>query len=342
LPSSSIDTFFACSLIVSVALIAVAFAAGSLHTQIGSVEDMNEQAFLQAVADHVVSGYGVPADWGSSGVVPSGLGLAGDLQVPFSLDVDKVCRLNNESAFALGYLDLLQAARLDDLAFGVSVAQMLSVDITLQNYTVTGNVTDYVFQVVVNQDSGPLSTDLCGYVAVGDFLGNVSGETDSSGVGQVSMGIPNTSVGSGLVVVFARASFDDRLTAFGVCRFAQGSGEVSPDGTFLRLSPLSNHLNVESKSSNASVGCIYAFSYGTSWNITSTLDVPECADSSPIVLVVTGTDSGVGFVEWACYPMVPFSGGADLSRSEANVFVYTVTIRDVLYRLTLRFGDVAG
>jgi hypothetical protein len=40
--------------------------------------------------------------------------------------------------------------------------------------------------------------------------------------------------------------------------------------------------------------------------------------------------------------LVSLEAGADFSRSEANVFTYTVTIRNTLYRLTLRFGDVVG
>jgi hypothetical protein len=346
LPSISIDSFFACSLIVSVALIAVAFAAGSLHTQIGSVEDVNKMGYLQGIADHIVSNCGAPADWGSSSTIPSSFGLADDSQTPFSLDVDKVTRLNSDNTFALGYFEMLQAARLDNIALSVSVTQMLSVDVDLYSNVSLGDVTSYTFRMQVSQDSGPLSASLRGYVVAGDFESNVSGFTDESGISFVSVEVPNVASGPGLLVAFARATFDDKITAFGICQFEHASGEFAPNHTFLDLSPLNNGLTVESKSENASASCVYAFSFGYSWNITSsfsgTYAIPESADAGPLVLVAQGTDSMDGFVEWNAYPSVPFVAGADLSRSEANVFTYTVAIRSGLYRLTLRFGDVVG
>ena len=41
MPSVSIDTFFACTLLVSVAIVATAFLAGTMQTQIGNMQDLN-------------------------------------------------------------------------------------------------------------------------------------------------------------------------------------------------------------------------------------------------------------------------------------------------------------
>jgi hypothetical protein len=267
-------------------------------------------------------------------------------QVPFELDVDKVSRLSNDSAFRLGYIELLQAARLTNVALGISVSQMLTLNIEVSNTTDAGSMTEYTFSVQVSQASGDLGASLHGYVLVDDFLGNFSGSTDSFGVGSLSVEVPNSVNGSALVVVFARASFDERVTSYGVYQFVHVVGEVVPNHTYLQLSPLGNKLNVEPNVSGATAEGVYAFSYGLSWNLTSTFSdgytIPECIESSPVVLAVLGSSGEVSFLEWVSYPLVPLEAGADFSRSEVNVFTYTVTIRNVLYQLTLRFGDVVG
>jgi hypothetical protein len=63
-------------------------------------------------------------------------------------------------------------------------------------------------------------------------------------------------------------------------------------------------------------------------------------DESPIVLVIQGVNGTVPFVEWTVYPQIPLEFGADFADSEENVFVYPVTVKETLYKLTLRFGDV--
>jgi len=317
-----------------------------LQTEIGSVQDLNKQAFLQAIADRIVSSGGAPADWGSTAATPTSLGLAGDSLVPFDLDVDKVSRLSSDHANCVSYLEVLQAAKLSDIALGMSLSQMVSVNVSISGSTDVGASIEYAFDVQVNQNSRALFAGLQGYIVADGFWGNFSGSTLQSGLGYVTVEVPKSISGPALVVVFARASFDDRLTGFGVCQFVHQGGEVAPNHTYLGLSPISNSLDVESKFSGASAKYVYALSYGYSWNITSTFSgvyaIPECVDVSPLVLVAEGAAGEVGFVEWVSYPAVPLEAGADLSRSEANVFAYTVTINSVFYRLTVRFGDVPG
>ena len=71
MPAISIDTFFACSLIVSVALLATASLAGTMQDRITAMQDLNKEDYLRNIAEHLVTSYGTPVDWGATGAVPS-------------------------------------------------------------------------------------------------------------------------------------------------------------------------------------------------------------------------------------------------------------------------------
>jgi len=98
MPTVSIDTFFACSLIVSVALLATASLVGTMQTKINSLQDLNKDDYLRTIAEHIVTSYGTPVDWGSSSVVPSAFGLSdSDSSHLYELDIDKISRLNSQN-----------------------------------------------------------------------------------------------------------------------------------------------------------------------------------------------------------------------------------------------------
>jgi len=344
-PATSIDTFFACSLIVSVALIAVAFTAGNLQTQLSGMQDSNQESYLHAIAEHIVLSQGDAVDWGSTGEVPAGFGLAdSESSQIYACDIDKITRLNSQNTFALNYLEISNAARLSNLAFSASVSQMLTINVELSGNQSVGDQTEYTFRIAVSQDSGPVSAGLSCYFLATDFLISVTNETSSSGVGYAAAEIPNSASGPALLVVFARATFDERATAYEVHQFAHLSEESLPNQTFLELSPLNYTLNLNSHYPETAVAKAYTFTYGYQLNLTSMLNatvlIPEFLDSSPIVLAVQGTNTSALFSEWVSYPQVPLQAGSDFADSSANAFIYTVTIKNALYRLTLRLGDV--
>jgi hypothetical protein len=144
--------------------------------------------------------------------------------------------------------------------------------------------------------------------------------------------------------VFARAAFDERVTAYEAYSFAHLAQEPSPNHTFLGISPLNYTLSVEETSPNVTIEHGYAFSYDYQSNLTAasadTYAIPEFMDKSPTVLVVSGLNDTTPFVEWTAYPNIPLDFGSDFENSEQNVFVYTVIIKGALYKLTLSFGDV--
>ena len=345
MPAISIDTFFACSLLVSVALLATASLAGTMQDQINSMQDLNKDAYLKNIAENVVKSYGTPVDWGSAGTVPNSFGLAdSESSYLYALDIDKISRLNSENGYSLSYFQASVAARLNNIALGISISQMLSITTALSSTSSIGDETAYTFEISVSQASGPTSASLQCYVVAKDFVSNVSNNTSSSGVGYVTVQIPNASNGPALLVVFARATFDDRITAYGTCSFAHLSQEPLPNHTFLGLSPLNYTLSLEAKFPDVTIEHGYAFSYAYQSNLTSTsattYTIPELVDKSPTGLVISGLNGTSSFVEWTAYPDIPLNFGSDFENSEQNVFVYTVLVKGTLYKLTLSFGDV--
>jgi hypothetical protein len=346
MPTVSIDTFFACSLIVSVALLATASFAGTMQIRINSMQDLNKDDYLKTIAEQIVTRAGTPEDWGSSNsTIPENFGLdSGTSPYLYELDIDKITRLSSQSNYSLSYFQVSQAARLDNLALGISISQMLTITTELSANTTAGDATTYTFTISVSQAQGPINASLHCYVTASDFLTDVYTTTSSGGVGAVSVQIPNSSAGPALLVVFARASFDERLTAYEVYSFAHLSQEPSPNRTFLELSPLNYTLNSNPKSLGVTIEDGYAFSYAYQSNLTSTSSttyaIPVFLDKSPIVLVVSGHNDTTSFVEWAAYPDVPLEFGANFEHSEKNVFVYTVSVKGALYKLILSFGDV--
>jgi hypothetical protein len=315
-----------------------------MQTQIGTMQDLNSQDYLRTIADHMVLDAGAPADWGSTGGLPASFGLcAASAQGVYELDADKVSRLNSQNAQAVTYLEALQAAKLDNLAFGVSISPMLQINTTLAGTQAEGDATAYTFMIEVAQDAGPVDADLHCYAVASGFVADASNGT-SDGVGWVTVELPNSASGPAELVVFARASFDSQLAAVAVHPFGHLSAEPQANLTFTNLSPLNHTLTVIPKAPSTTVSGVYAFTYSYQANLTAasagTYAVPVFADKSPVVLVVQGSDGAVRFNEWTAYPQVPLDFGADLSHSEANVFVYSVNIDGVLYKLTLRFGGV--
>jgi hypothetical protein len=345
MPAISIDTFFACSLIVSVALLATASLAGTMQGRIDSMQDLNKDAYLRNIAEHLVTGCGTPVDWGAAGAVPNSLGLAdSEASYEYAIDVDKISRLNSQNSYSLSYGQASIAARLNKIALGISVSQMLSITATLSDTSSIGDETAYTFKISVSQASGPTSAALRCYAVAEDFVSKVSNTTSSAGVGYVTVQIPNASNGPALLVVFARATFDDRITAYEAYSFAHLAQEPSPNHTFLGLSPLNYTLNVETSFPSLTIEHGYAFSFTYESNLTATsataYAIPEFVDRSPTVLVISGINGTTPFVEWVAYPDIPLDFGADFENSEQNVFVYTVLIQGAFYKLTLSFGDV--
>ena len=343
MPTISIDTFFACTLIVTVVVVSMAATTRIVVPYLSNLQDVNEEEYLRKIVEHIIVNPGTPIGWGQNqSVTPEAFGLAKDGSFTYELDVDKVSRLNSQNAYALSYLEILDALRLEKVALRIALSQIMDVSITLHSNATVGDSITYSFNVSVSRDEAPVATSLHCYVVANGFLNDTYSSTSSTGEGIVDVEIPNASNGTALLIVYARAPYDARVTAQGIYAFGHLSPEPSPNNTFLELSPLNSTLYVDPQFAGVSLETGCEFSYGYQSNLTSTSNVtyaiPEILDSSPKVLVVTGWNSSTFFMEWVAYPQVPLEIGADFANAECFSFNYMVTIDRVFYRLNVRCG----
>jgi len=339
-----LDTFFACTIIVVAALIATAFLGTTLQARIDSTQDVNKDSYLKAIADRIVASAGDPLDWGSSGVVPSDFGLASNPPAgTYSLDIDKVSRLSSLNNDALSYVELVNAAKLNSLAVGLTISQTMTISLTQTNNYTIGDQTYISFTVSTAIDSKPTPSNLCCYVVADSYQYNVSATTGDSGTYGLTVHFPSVSADEALLVVFARAPFDMRITSYATYNLATSTQETVPANDALALSPLNYELSYN-VSSGVSLQNIYVLSYSYQQTLTSIQSspcrIPALLDHSPIVLVATGQISGQPLEEWTSYPQVPLTAGSSFANSERNVFSYMVTINGVLYKLDVTLGDI--
>jgi len=346
LPSTSIDTFFACTIIVAIALIATAFLTTTMQTSINSTQDINKDCYLQAIADHIVTSPGVPANWGESSGVPQDFGLASASSTnPYELDMDKITRLNSQNYYSLSYFDMANAAQLSNIAMGIAVSQIMTINIEQTSNVSAGGYVSCYFAVLTSIDSEPTSATLNCYVEANNYLTTVTNSTSAIGIGSLTVQIPTGSTGNAMLIVFARASFDDRVTSYAIYNFADSAQESAPSNSVLTLTPLNFMLSYATNSTDLAFQNGYVLSYEYQQNLTSQQGtnqyvIPSLADTSPLVIVVSGYSNGDYFQEWTSYPQVPLKVGSSFENSEQNVFSYIVTINGALYKVDLSFGDV--
>jgi hypothetical protein len=344
MPTSSIDTFFACTIIVAAALIATAFLTSTMQTRIDNTQDINKQNYLKAIADHMVTNPGTPVDWGKSSLVPGNFGLAANPSTtPFELDMDKITRLNSVNNYSISYFDMQKAAKLNNLALGVRFSQYMSINIQQTSSSASGGETAFTFAVSTIINSKPATAALNCYAMANNYLSNVTSELPN-GVGDFTVQIPTAEIDNALLVMFARASFDDRITSYAIYNFADSSQETASSSNVLTLNPLNYTVNVNVNLSGATVQNARVFSYGYEQGISSfdgaQLSIPKIIDISPLIIVVSGLDGSAYFQQWVAYPQIPLRAGSSFAGSEQNVFSYVVTVNGVLYKAELSFGDV--
>ena len=345
MPTSSFDTFFACTILVAAALIGTAFLGSTMQTRIVSTQDINKDSYLKAIADHIVTNSGTPTNWGTSSAVPDDFGLAAITSTsPYELDMDKISRLNSQNNRSLSYSDMAIAAKLNNIALGITVSQLMTLNVLQSSNFTVGSETSFTFAVSTRIDSKPTSASLHCYIAADNYLNDLTSTVSDTGVGHVTVQIPTAATDNALLIVFARASIDDRITSYAIYNFAHSTQESTPSSTNLALSPLDYTLSFNDSSPGLTVQNSYVFSYSYQQTITSIqgsqCPIPKLIDKSPLVLLVCGLNGADYFQDWTAYPQVPLKAGANFDGSEQNVFSYLVTIGGVLYRLDLSLGDV--
>jgi hypothetical protein len=346
LPSTSIDTFFACIIIVTAFLMATAFVTSTLQTTINSTQDINKEDYLKAIANNILTNSGTPLNWGKSTSVPTNFGLsANPSTIPYEIDLDKITRLNCQSNYSLSYFDIANSARLNNIALGISVSQIMAVNIQQIYNNTIGSSEFFTFAILTSIDSKPATANLHCYVVAKNYLGYIENVTSSIGLGFISTQIPTTLTENAMLIVFSRSSFDDRITSYTIYNFANSTEESAPRNDVIALSPLDYSLSLATNLSKTSVQDSYFFSYGYEGDLkyfqgSNQYEIPKIIDNSPFVLVICGLNNNSNFQEWTSYPQVPFKSGSNFAGSEQNVFSYIVTIKGGLYKLEISLGDV--
>jgi hypothetical protein len=321
-----------------------------MQTSINSTQGINKDSYLQAIADNIITNPGDPVNWGTSSSVPTDFGLAASSSTtPYELDVNKITRLNSLNNYSLSFVDLENAAKLNNIALGITVSQVMTINIEQTSNSKNGNGdVSFSFAILTSIDSEPTSASLnCYVVAANNSPSEVTGATSGVGVGSVTVQIPSAETGNAMLIVFARASFDDRITSYATYNFLDSTQESVPSNTILTLTPFDYTLSYATNSTDLTIQNSYIFSYTYQQNLTAGQGtnqyvIPTIIDPSPYVIVLCGYNNGAYFQEWTSYPQVPLTAGSSFEDSEQNVFSYIVTINGVLYKVDVSFGDVVS
>jgi len=350
MPASSIDTILACSIMIILVSSAMVITSMTLHPSLNELSHRNDIERYQQLAKYILLNPGTPPNWGSmSEVVPSVFGLASVNSLhPYQLDIDKVSRLNSENAYSITYLQLFEAFGVRDVALRIEVETLFHVSVDLVSTSIGEKETTYDFEILTKKSGLPVSAKLSCYVISKDYVDSSVSSTSSSGNGSVSFTIPNSANGTALLVSFAK--IENHIVAFNVYSFGHNSSAPEPNGTFMRLSPLNYTLNVFFSYPNEEVLRAQAFSYGYASeltqisrdNQTAEYGLPHLLDSSPMIIVITGSNGSSSFAEWVSYPQLPVEMGVGLSDLDAASKIvsltYIVTINSALYKFHINFA----
>ncbi|MFQ6068537.1 MAG: hypothetical protein ACE5KD_03235 [Candidatus Bathyarchaeia archaeon] len=348
MPTSSVDTFFACSLMVILIVSAMVGTAKVVQPYLNDSLNMNDVELYRSLAEYILLSPGEPSDWGQiKGVIPTVFGLASETQHPYQLDLDKVSRLNSDNIYSLTYREILGALGTKDISWNIRISSLFEVSVNLTSSQSGENETNYTFQISTSKFGFPISTSLQCYIVVDTYIDNVSSSTASNGVGLVNATLPNSLNGTTLLVVFAKARADSQMMAFNVYSFGHNSETPEPNKTFLKLSPLDHFLNVSFQHPNVEVSNAYVFTYNYCFNLSQTIvgnqtaeySVPRLSEASPMMFVLNGNNGSTSFAEWNAYPQLPLEIGANFSdltaKSKVVALTYVVSVNFVLYEFIM-------
>ncbi|NWG10671.1 hypothetical protein HXY33_02805 [Candidatus Bathyarchaeota archaeon] len=355
MPAISVDTFFACALMVLLVLSAMATTSKILYPHINNEIDTAAAERYREVSKYLLLNSGTPPNWGqNSEAIPEMFGLAKtSLTESYELDIDKVSRLNSENFYALSYGQIFNALGMSDISFKIEIKPLFEVALNL-TATFTGeNETIYQFEVLTRKHGVPVQTELKHYViAENYFEGNAA--YVSEGEIYVNVTLPNHVNGPALLAVFAKTTSNSKIVSFETYTFMHNSSEPKPENTFLRLSPLNHILDVSLVYSGINLSKTYALTCNYNAILTQTSSnnqsaeyaIPHFLDSSPTLLVATGWNSTAFFAEWVAYPQIPVQIGADFTNltTLSNIFTntYVVAVNSALYECTIWLGGPRG
>jgi hypothetical protein len=354
MPATSIDTFFACSLLVVLVVSAMAAMPKVMSPFLDGLAHRNDVERLQQLAQYIVLSTGAPTDWGSNlDVSPTDFGLASSsASGPYALDVDKVTRLNSRNAYSITYADLLDDLKVGNIALKIIVQPIFNTSIDLISKAYYRNDTSYSFEITTQNSGLAVPSDTSCYLIINGFVNSLTSFTNSSGKGVASFIVPSSVSGSGLLIVFARAQSNPSIVSFCVFLLENDSSSLEPDDTFAKLNPLDDRLNASFNYHHEQTLGVYAFSYSYWANLTMLSNMTQTAeysfprflDPSITVLVLTGLNGTKSFAQWIAYPQIPLDVGVNFdsptSGGSVESFTYFVTLGSATYELQIECREV--
>ena len=355
MPTTSIDTFFACSLMVLLVVSAMAYTSKTLYPYTNSMEHANVAERYEIISKYLLLNDGKPSDWGKNPkITPETIGLArSDSDTPYDLDIDKVTRLNSENRYAVSYAQLFKALQMTDVSLNIEIKPVFEVTINLTSSYKESNETTYEFEIFTGKHGTPIQAELKSYTVAENYTESNDAYV-SSGRSQMNITLSNEVHGPALMVVFAGSTSCNRIVSFNAYAFSHNSVEPDPKGTFLGLSPLNYSLSVSRFFSETTLSEAHALSFNcssvltqTEDNISSaTYDIPYFLYPSPIVIIVTGWNATSSFVEWISYPQIPLQIGVDSAvstvLSDTYAYSYMITINSAFYECMVQLGGPRG
>lgn len=351
MPAISVDTFFACSLMVLLVLSSMAGVSKLLYLHINNASDENIVERYREVSKYLLLNEGTPSNWGqNSQLTPETFGLAkSGVCNPYELDIDKVSRLNDENLYAISYSQLFTTLRMSDASLRIEIKPVFEITINLTSTFEETNETVYQFEISTEKHGVPVQALLKYYVVAENFF-EANHDHASNGRTYLNVTLSNDVNGPALLAIFARSVYNTKIVSFNVYAFAHNLAEPKPKGTFLRLSPLNYTLNASFTNPETILSDAYVLTFNyfsiltqtTSNNQSAMYAIPSLLDSSPLLIVLTGWNSTFFFTEWTAYPQIPLQVGADFATSAALSDVYTftflVTINSAFYECTVWLG----
>ncbi|MEM2589244.1 MAG: hypothetical protein QXL91_00670 [Candidatus Bathyarchaeia archaeon] len=343
----SIDTFFACALMVLLVLSAMTATAKILQPLINTQAKIETSQRFGEVAKRILLYTGKPANWGLDGqIVPEEFGLAeAGASSPYALDIDKVSRLNSENLYCLSYSQIFTSLKSPDISFRIEIKPIFNVKLNLTAVIQDSDKMIYTFEAATEKDDGlAVFTNLKVFVLAESLLQTYTFQ-NACGRASFNVTVPISLESPALLVVFAKSTYNNRVVSYGVYSIA-GRGEPPSKGTFLKLSPINNTLTVTPTSSEAILTSAYAITFNDAWRLTqtgsNTFSIPESIDESPTVLIVFGLNATQNFVEWTAYPQIPVQVGVDfvslLSTTNVYAFEHLVSIGYGIYKCIIFIG----
>ena len=345
MPTSSVDTFLACSLMLLLIVSAMAGMTKILQPHISHLTDRDDGSWHQGFYEYLLLSSGNPQNWGEiKESSPSTFGLASLTQKPYELDPDKVSRLNSENVYSLTYQEILKALGTSDFSLNIKVQPLFEVSINLTASHIEGDTTIYTFRMTTAKSGYALAASLKCYITLETYVNTVSITTDQNGTGYMNVTLPNSLSGPALLVAFAKAETYSQAMSFNAYIFSHNNSDTpEPNKTFLRLSPVEHTLTVSLQRPNLTVQNAYVFTYNYQLNLSQissenqTLEyrIPKLLEASPAIFVLNGNNASNAFAEWCAYPQVPLEIGADFndltSKSNTIAQSYIVSINSILY-----------